>query len=343
MRMPGLVIRADASVDIGTGHLMRMLALAQAYADSGGAVTFVVAESPALLLQRLESEGFRARQILARPGALEDAVATAAVASEVRALWIAVDGYQFGAEYQALLKDLGFRVLFVDDYGHASHYYADLVLNQNIHADESWYTAREPHTRLLLGLEYVLLRKEFWPWRGWTRPKRARLSRVLVTLGGSDPTNMTARVLESLDRVPGADGLEVTVAIGAGNPHREVLDRFVVRFGARIHFLRNVLSMPELMAWADLAITGAGSTLWEIVFMQLPAIALATAANQEPVIRFAPCFSQVRFVDVLNAELESEFGVVFSAFLSSPPGRQVENPTVDGYGGDRIVSAMGRD
>lgn len=338
--MPGLVIRADASVQMGTGHLMRMLALAQAYANRGGAVTFVVVEAPAPLLRRLESEGFRVRQIRVPPGSRDDAAATAAVASEVQALWIAVDGYQFGGEYQAALKELRFRVLFVDDYGHASHYYADLVLNQNIHADEGWYSAREPHTRLLLGLEYVLLRKEFWPWRRWTRPQPARLRRVLVTLGGSDPANVTARVLELLDRVLGTEGLEVTVVIGAGNPHLEALDRFAARPGTRIRFRRNVLSMSELMAWADLAITSAGSTLWEILFMQLPAIALVIAANQEPVMRFASRFPQVRFVDVLNGKLESELGPVFSDLLSSPRERQVENLTVDGYGGDRIVSAM---
>ena len=109
-----------------------------------------------------------------------------------------VDGYQFNADYQRALKAAGFRVLFLDDYGHATHYSADLVLNQNAYANEKMYAARESYTRLLLGTDYCLLRREFSSWRGWKREIAPIGTKILVTMGGSDPENFTTDVVEAL-------------------------------------------------------------------------------------------------------------------------------------------------
>ena len=162
-----LLIRADASTRIGTGHVMRCLALAQAWEDSGRRAAFAMGMDAPALEDRLRSDGMEVVHLSAEPGSLEDAEMTADIAQKMGAGWAVVDGYHFGSDYQRIIKESGLRLLFIDDNGHADHYYADIVLNQNLHANEELYRKREPYTKLLFGTEYVLLRREVWPWRGW--------------------------------------------------------------------------------------------------------------------------------------------------------------------------------
>ncbi len=176
---PGtLLIRADASIPAGTGHVMRCLALAQAWQDAGGDVGFVMAESTSSIEGRLAGETCPVESISAVAGSQDDASRTIVLARERQAEWIVVDGYQFGADYQRALKDAGLRVLFLDDYGHARRYSADLVLNQNVCASTAIYGDREAQTRLLLGPRYSLLRREFAAWRNWNREISSSCHRV---------------------------------------------------------------------------------------------------------------------------------------------------------------------
>jgi UDP-2,4-diacetamido-2,4,6-trideoxy-beta-L-altropyranose hydrolase len=268
---------------MGTGHIMRCLALAQAWQDSGGKAIFAMGMDAPALEDRLKSEGMEVVHLSAEPGSSEDAGMTADLARKMGAGWAAVDGYHFGSDYQRIIKESGLRLLFIDDNGHADHYYADIVLNQNLHANEELYRKREPYTKLLLGTEYVLLRREFWPWRGWKReiPEVAR--KVLVTLGGSDPDNVTLKVIKALQEVE-VDGLEALVVIGAANTNRKELDK-VLESSKHIRLESNVLNMPSLMAWADIAISAGGSTSWELAFMGMPCVILVMAENQIYVAR----------------------------------------------------------
>ena len=110
---------------------------------------------------RLRAEGVAVERITGGAGGAEDARETAALASRLGAEWIVLDGYQFSGEYQQRVREAGHRLLAVDDYGHAGHYWADAVLNQTLGADATLYARREPHTHLLLGTAFALLRREF--------------------------------------------------------------------------------------------------------------------------------------------------------------------------------------
>ena len=277
-----LIIRADASVNIGTGHVMRCLALAQAWHESGGVVTFLFAFPLESLEKRILSEGFQTVYLdAAEPGSIEDAAETATIAGQQEAQWVVIDGYHFDADYQRKLKEVGLKVLFVDDYGHASHYYADIILNQNVYAQPNLYSNKEPYTQLCLGSKYVLLRREFWEWRAWQRPYPEKIRNILVTLGGSDPHNATEAVVRALKQLAQSD-LEVVVLIGAHNPHYDSL-KLTTSKDHHIQLRKNVSNMPELMAWADLAISAGGSTNWELAFMGLPSFIITIAENQEPI------------------------------------------------------------
>jgi UDP-2,4-diacetamido-2,4,6-trideoxy-beta-L-altropyranose hydrolase len=275
-----LLIRADANTQFGTGHLMRCLALAQTWQDAGGTVQFVLARTTQDLKSHLTTESMDIVTLLdVSPGSARDAEATISVALQTGVSWAVVDGYHFGAEYQRSLKMAGLRVLLIDDYGHAKHYFADVVLNQNIGIDESLYLQREPYTHLLLGNQYVLLRREFWPWRGWRREISPEARKVLVTLGGSDPHNITLKVIKALQQV-GIEDLEVIVVVGGSNPHLQELESVTRHISLATKIVHNVKNMPELMARADVAISAGGSTCWELAFIGVPTLILILANNQ---------------------------------------------------------------
>jgi UDP-2,4-diacetamido-2,4,6-trideoxy-beta-L-altropyranose hydrolase len=280
--MRNLVIRTDASTEIGTGHVMRCLALAQGWQESGGGVYFVLATHNPELEIRILNEGMKIIHIEADAGSIEDSTELIRIVGETGADWVVVDGYHFGVEYQKRIKEAGLSLLFIDDYGHADHYYADIILNQNIYAEPSIYKNIEPYTHLLLGTKYALIRKEFLKFSGWKReiPEIAR--KVLVTLGGGDPQNVTLKVIESLKNVQ-VERLEVIIVVGGSNPHYSELNKAIQGLPI-FKKINNGANMPELMAWADIAISAGGSTCWELAFLGTPFIALCIADNQKPVV-----------------------------------------------------------
>ena len=277
-----LIIRADASAQIGTGHIMRCLALAQGWQDGGGQAIFVLANKSPILEARLLLEGMQVVHLSGEAGRNEDAQQTANFAQQFNAQWVVVDGYHFGATYQKSIKDFDLSLLFIDDYGHADRYYADIDLNQNISAKASIYKDYESYTQLLLGTKYTLLRREFLLWRDWQRVINLTASKILVTLGGSDPDNVTLTVIQALQQV-NIDGLEVIIIVGGSNPHYESLQSEVVASHLPISLQRNVNNMPKLIAWADIAIAAGGSTNWELAFMGLPSIVITVADNQKAI------------------------------------------------------------
>ncbi len=273
-----LFFRADASVAMGTGHVMRCLALAQAWQDAGGRAVFAMAEATSAIQSRLTAESCEVVSLSHTAGSAEDASQTIALADERKSDWMVVDGYQFGGEYQSALKRTGRKVLFIDDNGHAEHYSADLVLNQNAYACEDLYRNREAGTELLLGLQYAMLRREFRVWRELRRDNVGG-GKVLVILGGSDPANLMLRVVEALEYVRLAT-LDATIVLGGSNPHTLELESAVAKAEVRLRLLRNVTSMPEVMAWADIAVSSAGTTALELAFMGVPTILVTVADNQ---------------------------------------------------------------
>jgi UDP-2,4-diacetamido-2,4,6-trideoxy-beta-L-altropyranose hydrolase len=277
--MKPLIIRADAGPQIGTGHVMRCLALAQAWEDAGGDAVFAMAAGAQSIEPRIEAERMKIARLSAQPGSIEDAAETIRLAREAGAKWIAVDGYVFGSDYQRAIKDAGFRLLFIDDYGHCHHYTADIVLNQNIYADESFYRSIEPYTRLLLGSKFVLLRREFLKWRGWKREILPVARKVLVTLGGSDPNNVAFKVIQALQEMDGPY-LQAKVITGLYNAHPETLRQAEQCLRIQVQFVTDTTNMAELMAWADIAVSAGGTSCWEIAYMSLPNCIIVTAENQ---------------------------------------------------------------
>jgi UDP-2,4-diacetamido-2,4,6-trideoxy-beta-L-altropyranose hydrolase len=245
---------------------MRCLALAQARQDAGGNVVFAMAESTPAIDARLRSEGMEIVQLKASANSVKDSQDLAALAGDRQAAWVVVDGYRFDSEYQLSLKNAGLKLLFIDDLGQCEHYFADFVLDQNVHASERMYASRESYTRLLLGPDYAMLRREFQARREWRReiPRVGR--KLLITMGGSDPDNLTIRLIEALPRISVPD-LEITIVAGGSNPQLSELQQAVTSSRVPIRLVGNASDMPELMAQSDIAIICGGGTLWELLYM----------------------------------------------------------------------------
>ena len=275
-KRPTLIIRADAGPNMGTGHVMRCMGLAQAWVAHYGVAEFACTGSP---LSRIAEEGLVVNTIQTPRGSVMDARETVALANAKQASWVALDGYHFKEDYQKFLMDAGTKTLAVDDNRDCGFYHANIVVNPNLHARETMFSSREAHTRLLLGPQYAFLRKEFW---GASRQKRAYVQspyRLLVTLGGADPHNITLKVLRALKLNPGLN-LETKILVGQSNPHMPSLTQ-EARSIPKIELIRDAKNVGELMAWADFAVSAAGSTCWEMAASGLPGILIVLADNQK--------------------------------------------------------------
>jgi UDP-2,4-diacetamido-2,4,6-trideoxy-beta-L-altropyranose hydrolase len=281
-KMPGqIIIRADAAPLIGAGHLMRCLALAQALRTAGYSVTFIAHCQSKSLHQRLLDGGFQVIPLKYYHPAPVDWQTTSEVLQSFQDPWLVLDGYHFDSAYQRQIKDGGHRLLVIDDMAHLDRYYADIVVNQNLNAQGLDYAA-EPFTRFLLGPRYALLRPEFLNWLDCKRRIPPVAQKVLITLGGGDDQNQTLRVMRALQNMP-IDGLEAAVVVGPANPHLTALKSEAGQSQFPIRLAYNAANMPELMGWADLAISAGGSTCWELAFMGVPTLAIILADNQQAI------------------------------------------------------------
>jgi UDP-2,4-diacetamido-2,4,6-trideoxy-beta-L-altropyranose hydrolase len=321
-----------------------MIALAQAWQDSGGESEFLCAEIPAALEARLLKEGFYLRRIDVLPGSSEDVSAICDVISEQPefAPIIILDGYHFDSAFQLALKEKGCCVVVVDDYGHTRFYHADCILNQNLSAVQKLYTKRNCGTRLLLGAKFTMLRKEFLQYRGIQRPTPARAQRILVTLGGSDPNNVTQQVIEVLANLD----VEIKVLVGGSNPHLPILVETLrsTPHLADIEIISDSTDIAGWMVWADLAVTGGGSTSWELAFMGVPMIQLILAENQIEIVNACTKLGVSECGgDLINGSLQHLADVVNRLRDDSQLRHDFSKRgarLIDGFGAQRVVQAF---
>lgn len=268
-----LVIRADAGSQMGTGHVMRCIALGQAWLDAGGEVAFLTCCDNEEILQRLHEEKFDVRGLSDGSELQSELLNLKATAS-----WLVLDGYQFDLETHRTVRRLGFKLLCVDDYNHLPEYEADILLNQNISADHFEYNCNI-ECRKLLGTRFAMLRREFRraPIR---RGVPKTINTILISMGGSDLSNASLKVIDVISNMDNPK-LHVKVVIGSANPNRSSLEQAVRHSSAHVELIDSVQDMTELMSWADFVVSAAGSTCWELAALGVPFATVILADNQE--------------------------------------------------------------
>lgn len=341
-----VVIRADAGPAVGTGHVMRMMALAEACCKLGARVSMLCGVLPGGLVQRLTHYGVDVHQLESSQCDASDAQETLKTAAKLDADWIVLDGYGFDRQYQQAMSTADATVMMMEDAAAesdclADHEFVDVIVNQNVYA-----SGDNDNKRFQGGCQFTLLRSEFLSQAALdVKPIRQLARRVLVTLGGCDDANWTSRVLRSLS-FSGSQKLIVDVVVGAGYQHRESLNELKreLPFSIRIH--QNVDRMVDIMRQVDFAITAGGSTCYELARCGVPALAIPVAPNQLPIVDaleqhgtlvgFEPIADDEECIEVLSDAVRSLLRDPQARTEMSETGREL----VDGKGAFRIARRM---
>ena len=295
--------RADASIQIGSGHVMRCLTLAEALRNRGHECSFLCRDHPGNLLELIAQKGFEvhllkqnvpvdrnteADTLLAHAGWLgaswqQDAEQTLRALNGKNIDWLVVDHYALDARWENRMASHVKKIMVIDDIADRQHK-CNLLLDQNLGRQAEDYNGLVPEACIrLIGPHYALLRPEFSELRerSLERRRTPKLKRILITLGGIDRDNVTGQVLGALAKSQLPPETELDIVMGASAPALEDVRRKAHSIPFRTSLSVNVTDMAERMCLADLCIGAAGSTSWERCCLGLATILLVLAENQQ--------------------------------------------------------------
>lgn len=303
-----VVFRTDASLHIGTGHVMRCLTLADALAARGVHCQFICRAHEGNLIDYIRQRGFQVHALPLLPanscavnpaptrpsntepahshwlGATQaqDAQACAPIMAAQQPDWLIVDHYALDARWEQALASYCRRLMVIDDLADRPHA-CDLLLDQTFGRDPADYRPLVPaQCQLLCGSSYALLRPEFAALRPYSLQRRTQpqLCNLLITMGGVDKDNVTSKILIALraSRLP--PDCQITVVMGSTAPWLAQVKLLAQDMPWPTQVLVGVSNMAQLMADSNLAIGAAGATSWERCCLGLPTIMLVLADNQ---------------------------------------------------------------
>lgn len=297
------VIRADASTSIGSGHVMRCLTLAHRLKKEKNAkVVFVMRVLPGNLIGVVEKQGFEVLKLLPanQKYSLNGYGLWLTVPMEVDARQtidllqpylrehgcdvvdrLIVDSYALDEQWELMLRPYCREIMVIDDLANRRHD-CDILLDQNFYLNKDVrYAGLVPeHCKMLLGPEHALLREEFYEAKKHLRKRDCTIKNILVFYGGSDLTNETEKAIKALVQLHD-EGYNFTADIitGVSNSRREKIKKICSKYHF-FHYYCQVSNMAEFMNKADLMLGAGGSTTWERLYMELPALVTAVAENQ---------------------------------------------------------------
>lgn len=297
MTAPRFVFRTDASLAIGTGHVMRCLTLADALQQAGAQCRFICRDLPGHMADRIAARGLDATLLPApdgpAPAGPPDHAEWAGVtwerdAAETAARlvpapdWLVMDHYAFDRRWQDAARPAGTKLLVLDDLADRPHA-ADLLLDQNFGRQAADYDGLLPAgTKVIAGPNFALLRPEFAQARDATLTARHSrpMRHLLIAMGGIDLPDVSSRVLAALPDAGLPDDLRITVVMGAAAPALNRVRAAAATLSWPCEVAVNVTDMARLMADADLAIGAVGGTTWERCALGLPTLMVVIADNQ---------------------------------------------------------------
>ena len=276
-----ITIIADASTNIGSGHVMRCLTLAKALKSPGGIIEFICAQQPGDMISYIEKQGFTVHTLDNRSDR-EPQVINHLSEKIDKLNWIIIDHYDYTDQEERKFRPFTKKIMIIDDLANRKHD-CDLLLDQNYSKNLKRYNHLvSQHCSKLLGPDYALLRSEFKEKHSKVKHRTGKVNSILVFLGGGDSENITEKVLDALIFVNNQN-LKIDVVIGSSNPNRNKLEE-KIKCLPRAELSIQVSDMAERMVNADLFIGAGGATTWERMCLALPSIVLIIAENQKPTV-----------------------------------------------------------
>ena len=275
-------VRTDSSVQLGSGHLMRCLTLADMLRAKGAEVEFICQELPGNMARIAQNQGFAVHLHLDKNWKADASSSVAVVKQSCStADLLVVDNYHLDFRWERMLRPYTNKLMVIDDLANR-HHDCDVLLDQNFYLDmASRYAGLVPDDcRSFLGPAYVLLRKEFRQERKNLRKRDGNVNKILVFFGGSDSTNETVKTLQAIEKIQ-RDSREFVcnIVAGAANSHLAQINELCSALAnVRLHIQTN--NMAQLMNEADLAIGAGGTATWERCYLGLPTITVIIAENQ---------------------------------------------------------------
>jgi UDP-2,4-diacetamido-2,4,6-trideoxy-beta-L-altropyranose hydrolase len=361
-----VLFRVDASLQIGTGHVMRCLTLATALRDRGAGCRFVCRDHEGNLLVRIRQAGFETAALpldshaspptepdgitLAHADWLgatweTDAEETIEAIAEDRPDWVIVDHYALDVRWESALRPFCGKIMAIDDLADRQHD-CDLLLDQNSVADFAHrYDALVPsHCARLLGPEYALLQPQYAELHPRTPPRLGPIRRILVFFGGADNHNLTGRTVSAFLALERPD-VDLDVIINPDVPHVGAI-REQAKGHENIILHENLPSLAPLMVKADLAIGAGGVTSWERCCLGLPSLVITLAENQKPIAAELARQGLVRWLGNHDAVDESGLTTALRNLFEDEEiwdcsRRCME--LVDGQGAERVAAIVSLD
>ena len=308
-----VAFRTDASLQMGSGHVMRCLTLADALKAQGADCHFISREHSGHLLDAIHQRGYKSNSLLAQVqparAAIKsivkeaphpqqepvhsawlgntwqsDAQETAAILAGLQPDWLVVDHYALDQRWERALAPHYRKLLVIDDLADRPHV-CDLLLDQNLGRQPEHYAPLVPQQcQVLTGPHYALLRPEFAALRPYSLQRRQAqpaLHQLLITMGGVDQPNATGQVLQALKACALPQELRITVVMGLTAPWLQNVRELAAQIPWPTEVVVNVSDMAQRMADSDLAIGAAGSTSWERCCLGLPTLMVVLAENQQ--------------------------------------------------------------
>jgi len=335
-----VAFRADASVDIGIGHLMRCLALSEELIRRGHFCYFLSKIDNDELISRIKKNNVHYQKINPNATLQTDVETLIKFSNENDVDWVITDHYSINSQYIKEIKRNNLKVLSIDDNAQI-HYYSDIIVNQNIGAEKLDFSS-EKYSKFLLGTKYVMLRDELL--QKYKREETNKVTKILIMFGGTDPDNVTLKVLRMLECLN--ESVQFLVVTGPVNRFYDDILYYINKCSMDITFLKGKKKMSDVYLQSDIAISAGGSSCYELAYFGIPNIIIAIADNQ---VRSAQELNNQNISiylgkknEVKPEQLRNKIKTLIDDYLLRKNMSEHGKKLIDGKGKHKIVNVMER-